>query len=643
MASESTHPVENMDPRLAAIFGAILRETATKIGTDFFDAIVEQLSGSLDCWGAWVTQWVPEANQLKPLAFWANGEHIERGLYPIEGTPCERVIKDVRLHYVPDHAIERYPEDTEMKEKGLCSYIGMPLLDPEKKVLGHIAIMDTGPLIGEDKVSIFELFGERATAEMRRLVVQRQLEEQEEQLRLLFESAMDGILVLDAELKIKALNPAALRTFGCDEAEDMLNESVLGFLSAPSSQKIKSLAEELIRAEPENRCIWIPDKLTAKRWDNSEFPAEASLSCFDVDAECRFALILRDIADVIASEKHLEALLHETEVLRESVKHLAEDVQIIGQCAAMKQLGQDIRRVAQTDASVLIIGETGVGKELVARAVHSLSKRSDRPMVCLNCAALPENLVESELFGHEKGAFTGAASQRIGRFAMADGGTLFLDEIGELSLNAQAKLLRTLQEGIYEPLGSDRSLSVDVRIIVATHRDLSQMVDKGTFREDLWFRLNVFPLSVPPLRDRGDDVILLANAFLKGFARKLGRRVHELAPAKLECLKQHDWPGNVRELQNTIERALIVSTTRDIDLASAMALETSEPSCDAADEEVGIMTDKEVRKMERKNIELALRSANGKISGAGGAAARLGMKPTTLDSKIRSLKIQVSA
>jgi PAS domain S-box-containing protein len=476
---------------------------------------------------------------------------------------------------------------------------------------------------------------------MRRVCGQRLIREQEEQLRLLFESAMDGILVLDAGISIKALNPSALRTFGCDKEEDIVGESVLEFLSVDSASSLESLASELTRADPGDRCIWIPENLTAKRWDNSEFPAEASLSCFELGSECRFCLIIRDIADVIESEKHVESLRKENRLLRENVKHLSEGIEIIGQCPSMRQLGKDIRRVAATDASVLIVGETGVGKELVARAVHSLSLRNANPLVCLNCAALPENLVESELFGHEKGAFTGATSQRDGRFALADGGTLFLDEIGELPLNAQAKVLRTLQEGVYEPLGGDRSITTDVRIIVATHRDLPEMVAQGTFREDLYYRLNVFPLEIPPLRSRGDDIVLLANEFLKTYARELGRRAKEISPRGCDLLRTYDWPGNVRELQNTIERALIISNSPEIDLESAMSLEKgSDPPAQANDLEQAILTDQEFREFEKRNIELALISCGGRISGSGGAAARMGLKPTTLNSRIKALEIR---
>jgi transcriptional regulator with GAF, ATPase, and Fis domain len=448
--------------------------------------------------------------------------------------------------------------------------------------------------------------------------------------------------VLDDGLCVKSLNPSALKAFGCDEEEDIVGERVTEFLDGTSASRIEALTAELVRADPNNRCIWIPENLTVCKWDKSTFPAEASLSCFEFGSQCRYCLILRDIGDVIASERHIEELQRENRQLRESAKKLSGEMAIIGQCPAMKQLGRDIRRVGETDASVLIIGETGVGKELIARAIHALSSRSSIPMVCLNCAALPENLVESELFGHKKGAFTGATAEREGRFALADGGTLMLDEIGELPLNVQSKLLRTLQEGIYEPLGGDGPLTTDVRIIAATHRDLAEMVAEGMFREDLYFRLNVFPIEIPPLRDRGDDILLLANEFLSKLARQLGRRVHEFGPSDLAILKDYDWPGNVRELQNTIERALIISSTSEIDLAAAMALETDgQPPMKIFDHEAAIMTEVDIRGLKRSNIIRALQTSGARVSGAGGAAALLGMKPTTLNSRIKALQIAV--
>ena len=641
MAPESKQLVENMDPHVSAVFQTILEATAAKIGEDYFRAIVKHLTISLDCWGAWVTELEAENRILHPIAWWAHNEYIHHDDYCIDGTPCEHVIDRSRLHYVPDHAVDLYPEDTEMAEIGVVSYIGMPLIDSSGKIMGHIAIMDTKPLLEKERIAIFELFGERATAEMRRLKTQNEIEEREEQLRLMFESALDGFLILDADLTVTSMNPAAINIFGCSESEDLQGESILDFLNEDSQITIETIARKLLDENQEDSSIWIPDALTARKWDNSEFPAEASLSIYRLGDDDYFSLIVRDIRETIESEKQIESLLRENQALRENVRNLSQETEMIGQCPAMKQLGKSIERVAKTDSSVLIVGETGTGKELVARKIHNLSERADNPLVCLNCAALPEELVESELFGHERGAFTGATSRREGRFGLANGGTLFLDEIGELPLNAQAKLLRTLQEGTYEPLGGNKTLQTDVRIVAATHRNLSEMVEAGTFREDLFFRLNVFPLDLPPLRDRGNDIALLAQSFLKQFARSIGRRFQELDEEHIQQLKAYDWPGNVRELQNTIERALIVSASSQIDLQSVLPKQQADSSSDVhvSQSQNRILNVDALKAFEKRNIERALNKAAGKISGQSGAAQLLGMKPTTLNSRIKALGI----
>ncbi len=319
--------------------------------------------------------------------------------------------------------------------------------------------------------------------------------------------------------------------------------------------------------------------------------------------------------------------------------------EIIGESAALDEMLRDVARVAATPTTVLITGETGTGKELVARAIHNRSDRADGPLIKVNCAAIPAGLQESEFFGHEKGAFTGATARRAGRFKLADGGTIFLDEVGELPPDLQAKLLRVLQEGEFEAVGGTRTERVDVRVIAATHRDLPRRVEEGRFREDLYYRLNVFPLHVPPLRDRGEDTLLLAEGFAARYAQGLGWGVPRLEDADRRRLLAYDWPGNIRELQNVIERAVITSTD-----GSRLNLERALPDLarSAADlqteavlrEPDAILSDQEVRTLERANMVRALEASGWKISGAAGAAARLGLRPNTLSSRMKSLGIQ---
>ncbi|MGP0067113.1 MAG: sigma 54-interacting transcriptional regulator [Isosphaeraceae bacterium] len=331
------------------------------------------------------------------------------------------------------------------------------------------------------------------------------------------------------------------------------------------------------------------------------------------------------------------ALELENEYLREEVTRGGSFGELIGQGPALGAVVRRIDLVAPTDASVLILGESGTGKELVAREIHRRSQRAARPMIKVNCAAVPRDLYESEFFGHAKGAFTGALRDRAGRFELADGGTLFLDEIGEIPLELQAKLLRVLQEGELERVGDERTRKVDVRLIAATNRDLKAEAEAGRFRRDLYYRLSVFPLELPPLRERPEDIPMLADHFLALAARKLGRPKPRLTAADVRELQRYGWPGNVRELQHAIERAMITATGArlSIDLPSA---ERAGPNPNEAPAEPRkVLTDAEVRKLEADNLRAALAAAGGKIYGPGGAAERLGMRPTTLASRIKAL------
>jgi len=290
---------------------------------------------------------------------------------------------------------------------------------------------------------------------------------------------------------------------------------------------------------------------------------------------------------------------------------------------------------------VLIQGETGTGKELVARAIHAASDRRARPLVRLNCGAIPATLIESELFGHEKGAYTGATARRDGRFLAADKGSLFLDEVGELPLDLQVKLLRVLQEGEFEPVGSSRTRKVDVRVIAATNRELEKEVEAGRFRGDLYYRLNVFPIGVPPLRDRKEDIPLLAETFTRRISAKVGRRIEALSAQDVRRLQASDWPGNVRELQNVIERAVITAREGRLNLDRALPSTAGTPAPTArSDPEGHLRTSQEMEALERGNMVLALERAQWKISGDEGAAALLGLKRSTLSSRMRALGIK---
>jgi len=303
-------------------------------------------------------------------------------------------------------------------------------------------------------------------------------------------------------------------------------------------------------------------------------------------------------------------------------------LEIIGQSRALKANLKQVETVAPTDSTVLICGETGTGKELLARAIHNLSSRRQGTFVKLNCAAIPTGLLESEMFGHEKGAFTGAIAQRIGRFELAHRGTMFLDEVGEIPLELQTKLLRVLQEREFERLGSSRTIRTDARLVAATNRDLAAMVEERQFRADLYYRLNVFPITVPPLRDRREDIPLLVRYFVQQNARRMNRRITSIPAETMEALTRYHWPGNIRELANFIERAVILSP--------GSALHVPVRELKRASGGGGVVT---LAVAEREAIERALRESGGKVGGTDGAAARLGMKRTTLQAKMRKLGI----
>jgi len=312
--------------------------------------------------------------------------------------------------------------------------------------------------------------------------------------------------------------------------------------------------------------------------------------------------------------------------------------EIVGTSASLKTVLSRISKVAPSDSTVLITGETGTGKELVARAIHRRSRRCGRAFVSVNCAAIPRDLIASELFGHEKGAFTGAMQRRLGRFEMADGGTIFLDEVGELSPDTQVALLRVLQEREFERVGGGQPIHVDVRVIAATNRDLEAGVANGTFRQDLFYRLDVFPIEVPPLRERKDDVLMLVEYFVQRYATRAGKNIRLIEKRTLDLLQCYGWPGNIRELQNVIERSVILSSADVLSVEESWL--SNGKSSPASRLEASSSQGRPVeRRSEREIIEAALSAARGRVSGRSGAAAKLGIPPSTLDHRIKALEI----
>jgi len=352
----------------------------------------------------------------------------------------------------------------------------------------------------------------------------------------------------------------------------------------------------------------------------------------EVGRVARWYVAFTDIEDRKRAE---ERLREENAALREEIDKTSMFEEIVGTSPALKAVLSHISKVAASDSTVLITGETGTGKELVARAIHRRSDRVSRPFVSVNCAAIPRDLIASELFGHEKGAFTGATQRRLGKFELANGGTLFLDEVGELPTETQIALLRVLQEREFERVGGSRQIRADVRVIAATNRDLQAAVHAGSFRSDLFYRLNVFPIENPPLRDRRADIPLLVEYFIDRFARKAGKTIRQLEKSTLELFQSYLWPGNIRELQNVIERSVVLCES-DIFSIDESWLPLPLPATDSKRE---IELPRRLETQEKDMIEAALKDTRGRVSGPTGAAVKLGIPRSTLESKIRSLKI----
>jgi PAS domain S-box-containing protein len=465
---------------------------------------------------------------------------------------------------------------------------------------------------------------------------QRLLLKSEEKYRDLIDLSPDAIFIVDSEGNYVSANPAGLELLKCT-AEELTGMPVIdsylpGERDAFLSGLEKMKAETIVRIER-----------TLLRTDGTTLPVEVSASPV---RHGYFQTVVRDISERKRSEEALAKAFKEIETLKDQLQTeniaLREEIdktsmfdEIVGTSAVLQAVLSRLSKVAPTDSSVLVTGETGTGKELVARAIHRRSRRSARAFVSVNCAAVPRDLIASELFGHEKGAFTGATQQRLGRFELAEGGTIFLDEIGELPAETQIALLHVLQEHEFERVGGTRSIRTNVRVIAATNRDLQAAIAAGTFRSDLFYRLNVFPIEMPPLRERREDIPMLVEYFINRFARKAGKSIQGVNKKSMDLLQSYPWPGNIRELQNVIERSVIVCETETFSVDESWL--SRQPL--AIEPSSGPALPKKLAAQEKELIEAALGESGGRVFGPSGAATRLGMPRSTLESKIRSLKI----
>ena len=584
--------------------------TSSQTGSDFFRALVKNLSKALGTYGAWVTEYLPEIEHLRAHAFWLGGEYVEHYEYDIRGTPCEKMLMDKKYLHIPENVVDLFPGDPDLSKIGAVSYIGFPLLDPQNGILGNIAVVDTHPMpYSFRNLALFKIFGARATAEILRLKAESVLKEREAKLRGIFEGAMDAMVELDLDYRITMFNPAARNLIGIQN-DDIIGTSFEPVLVKNDFLRLKDFVATLKNRQRADRKIWIPDGLTVVNAQGKKIYTEATLSQLEILDAPYYVLIFRNAEELYEAEKIIASLRSETHYLRDEIKSLYNHGNIIGRSQSFQQTLKLVSEVAPTDSTILLYGETGTGKELKARAIHASSQRKDLPMITVNCAAIPASLIESEFFGHEKGAFTGATQRREGRFSLADGGTIFLDEVGGLDIELQSKLLRVLQEGELSTVGSSVTRRVDVRVIAATNRNLSQAVQLGKFRTDLYYRLTVFPITLPPLRERRDDIELLAAHFAEKYALRMGKKVSSLSSQFVERLKQYPWPGNVRELQNVIERSVITARHGHLSLDFGLpepALQNEFTESPKESLPIGqVLTISQLRQIEKDNLVLAL-------------------------------------
>lgn len=603
---------------------AITEATVPTVGGEFFRSLVKHVATTLGVDYAYISELKPDGSKFQSKAGWGKDHFLPQFDVPAKG-PCETVLTKQCVHH-PDKLPALYPHVQLIQDIGVVSYCGVPIVDSSSRVLGHLAVMDSKPLYDEAQVtSILGLFATRAAGELERLRLETLLKDNEAQLRDLFDEAPIAYVNEGLDSKFIRANKTALKTLGitADQVEQTYGKYFIP--DTPEAQRrLKEAFDSIgkgidtsgvvleLRRKDNGKPLWI------RWWSRPDSGGTYTRTMFI------------DITEQVLMEQEKARLEAQAIYLQEEIKGNHNFEELIGSSTSLKKVLKGVELVAPTDSTVLITGETGTGKELIARAIHNLSPRKDRALVKVNCAAIPAGLIESELFGHEKGAFTGALTKKMGRFEVADRGTIFLDEIGELPLDLQSKLLRVLQEGEFERVGGTQTFKVNVRVIAATNRNLAQLSKSGQYRPDLYYRLNVFPIHLPPLRERDDDIPLLVQYFVRKHAANLGRRIDRIPERMMETLQRYQWPGNVRELEHIIERAVILSEGSELESIDWLSL------ANAQAENESLQT---LEELERTHIVLVLERTNWRVSGAKGAAKILGLNPTTLEARMRKLGI----
>ena len=620
---------------------SIVEGTASSTGDDFLRNLVRHLAEAVGMRHCFVSEF-RGGELLRMLAFWSNGQFAANLEYQLRGTPCEEVIGG-RDCFIPNGVQVKYAP----REKGVEAYFGVPLKDKNGQVLGHLCAFDEAPRPPDTRtLYLFQIFAGRAAAELQRLRADIALRQSEDRLRDLFEEAPIAYVHEGLDTRFIRANRAALRILGLKPEEVPHTYGRTLIPDTPDAQRrLRAALESVGRGSDTSGVI-----LELRRKDDGRPIFIQWWSKPDPGGSYTRTMFV-DITERILLEREQERLQAQNVYLREEIKSVHNFEEIVGSSPGMVGVLRDVQRVAPTGATVLLLGETGTGKELIARAVHSASNRADKPFIKINCAALPAGLIESELFGHERGAFSGALQRRIGRFELANGGTIFLDEIGEVSGDVQVKLLRVLQEQEFERVGGNQTIKCDVRMIAATNRDLAAAVASGAFRADLYYRLNVFPVQLPPLRERTEDIPLLVQFFVQKYAPKVGRTVSAIDGKTIDRLLRYDWPGNIRELENVVERALILNSTPVLSISEGV-LPIATPAAGVAPPGPAAAGTGQARQarpapvgtgdldsVQREHILSTLRQTAWVVEGKRGAAVKLGMRPATLRHRMKKLGI----
>jgi formate hydrogenlyase transcriptional activator len=630
----------------------IVEGVESETGDRFFYSLVKHLASALGCEYAFVSELLVDGLRFRTRAVWGRGTFLENFETPLDGTPCEAVLNGKSSHH-PERICQLFPADIGLMRWRVESYCGVPLIDSSGTVVGHLAILSEQPMSdGPRGLAIMRIFAARARAELERLRTEDALRranealvQSEERFRDLFDEAPIAYVHEGLDSRFIEANRTAMRILGLkpEEIAEMTGKSLVPN-TLEAQRRLGEWLDSMERGTATTGTV-----LELRRKDDGK---PVWIQCWSRPAPdgSYTRTMFIDVTDRVLMEREKARLEAQNTYLIEEIKETHNFEEIVGQSRPLAEVIEKVKLVASTDSSVLILGETGTGKELVARAVHSNSDRRNRPLVKVNCAALPVGLIESELFGHEKGAFTGAIDRRIGRFELAHGGTIFLDEIGDMPPDLQAKLLRVLQEQEFERLGGSNLIKVDVRVIAATNRDLFRSASEGTFRQDLYYRLNVFPIQLPPLRERREDIPPLVHYFVRRFSLKIGRKITRIQRETMERLMNYSWPGNVRELENVIERAVILSPGIELEvapgvlpeIAAVASAQTVVPRPAPEEKSSGAPSPQSIDQVERNHILEVLMQTNWRIEGSDGAAALLNLNPSTLRSRMKKLGVQRS-